>query len=287
MHIGEESTADREAVTYEIYLRLYEAQKLYPAKTLRTVLSELFYADPFAWRAVGITRAALNAYREAGRRKIKGIERAHLTDRHKMVAHILDRETPMSQEELFSYWRNEDRVIISLKSENQSNQLGDWIPFQNDRASYFTRLGIGFRYKYEIEGEMLRRLSEDMADISTATRSSFRTMPLPDRREDLKMSLQYSLNDYNKIKAGLVPNDMDDRWFIFFEEGWLYLYRSWSGFCVYGARFEDTPTGGFLSKAWVNADKEQYNPSEPGEEAQLLENLIAELLLSRRREPMA
>ena len=129
----------------------------------------------------------------------------------------------------------------------------------------------------------LRKLSEDMADIPKATRSSFRTMPLPERRESLKMSLQYGRHDYNKIRAGLVPNNMDDRWFIFFEDGWLYVYRSWSGFCVYGACFEDTPTGGFLSKAWVNANKEQYNLSDPKEEAQLLETLIAELLLTRHR----
>lgn len=123
MNIDDESEAVRDAVTYDIYLRLHAAQDLYPAKTLRTVLSELFYADPFAWRAVGITRAALDAYRNAGKDRIKGIERAHLTDRHRMVAHILKRDAPMSKDELFSYWRTEDRVVISLKSENRSNQL--------------------------------------------------------------------------------------------------------------------------------------------------------------------
>lgn len=164
MNVDQETTADRDAVTYEIYLRLHKAQSCYPAKTLRTVLSELFYADALAWRAVGITRAALDAYHKAGKNTIKGIERAHLTDRYRMVAYILKRDNPMSQDDLFSYWRTADRVVISLKSENQKNQLGNWIPFDNDSGSYFTRLGIGFRYKHEIEGEMLRQLTKNIAN---------------------------------------------------------------------------------------------------------------------------
>lgn len=65
--------------------------------------------------------------------------------------------------------------------------------------------------------------------------------------------------------------------------GWLYFYRSWSGYRIYGARLTETPTGGFLSKAWVNADKKQYKAIEPEEEEQLIKGTIAEFLLSRPR----
>lgn len=286
MNFDEENAAARDEVTYDIYLRLHATQHLYPAKTLRTVLSELFYADPFAWRAVGITQAALDAYRAAGKGRIKGIERAHLTDRHSMVAHILKRDIPMSQNELFSYWRTEDRVVISLKKENRSNQLGDWIPFDNDHASYFARLGIGFRYQHDIEGNMLRKLAEDMENIDrvnmqVATRFSFRTLPLPEAKQDLELFLQFDCQDYNKISCGFVPREMEDKWFIYLEDEWLYFHRSWSGYCVYGARLIKTSTGGCLSEAWVNADKEQYELSEPEEEIKLIETLIANLLLDR------
>ncbi|WP_220375866.1 hypothetical protein, partial [Staphylococcus pseudintermedius] len=60
------------------------------------------YAEPFAWRAVGITQAALDAYHQAGKNRIQGIERAHITDRFKMIIHILDRDEPMTQDDLFS-----------------------------------------------------------------------------------------------------------------------------------------------------------------------------------------
>lgn len=164
MKIAEPSSEDREASTYRIYLELHAARHVYPAKTLRTVISELMYAEPFAWRVVGITQAALAAYRDAGKNKVQGMERAHLTDRFKMIRHVLERNEPMSSEELFQYWRETDRVVIALKAENRGNALGQWVPFENPEARYFARLGIGFQYRHAIEGDLLRSL----AQLSTA-----------------------------------------------------------------------------------------------------------------------
>ncbi|KHL24274.1 hypothetical protein PK98_15015 [Croceibacterium mercuriale] len=122
----------------------------------------MMYADPSAWRAVGITRAALEAYRAAGKNKLQGIERAHLTDRSRMVEHVFKRETPLTKDELFAYWEETDRVVISLRTENRQNVLGDWIPFDNEDGRLFPRLGIGFRYRHAIEGEIVRRLADEV-----------------------------------------------------------------------------------------------------------------------------
>lgn len=150
----------RDDATYAIYLSLHATQAAYPRKTLRVVLSELMYADPSAWRAVGITRAALAAYYRAGKKRLTGIQRAHLTDRKDMVEHILNREYPLSQHDLFSYWRNTDRSVIALTGENLSNALGEWIPFDNIDAKYFPPAPIGFKYRPAIEGDLVRVLWE-------------------------------------------------------------------------------------------------------------------------------
>lgn len=167
MKIEDKTSVERNSATYAIYLKLHATRHAYPAKTLRTVITELMYADPFAWRAVGITRAALNAYRQAGKNRLQGIERAHLTDRFKMIQHILDRDEPLSQEDLFSYWRKTDQVVIALKSENRKNSLGNWIPFDNADARYFPRLGIGFHFRQDVEGDLLRKLSGDEWEEAT------------------------------------------------------------------------------------------------------------------------
>lgn len=153
---------ERLRTTYEIYVRLHAARASYPKMALRTVISELMYAEPFAWRAVGITIAALTAYHQAGRNKVQGIERAHLTDRFKMVQHILDRAEPLSHQDLFSYWHETDRVVIALRSENRSNSLGAWIPFDNDQGQLFPRLGMGFNFRHGFEGELIHKLTEQI-----------------------------------------------------------------------------------------------------------------------------
>lgn len=154
---------DRDDVIYAVYLTLHAARTLFPQKTLRVAISELMYADPFAWRAVGITRAALDAYLQAGKKRIKGIQRAHLTDRKEMVDHVLDRDEPLSQEALFSYWRETDRSVISLTSENLKNSLGNWIPFDNREAKYFPSAAIGFKFRDVFEGNLLRQLAEQLS----------------------------------------------------------------------------------------------------------------------------
>ncbi len=163
--------AQRADTTYQVYLRLHAARDAFPEKTLRVVMSELMYSEAYAWRAVGITRAALEIYHRAGRKRVQGIERAHLTDRAVMVRHILDREVPLSRGELFTYWRETDRVVIAERRENRSSNLGDWISFDNDDARLFPPLNIGFSYRDRIEGELVRALMEREARLASVSPS--------------------------------------------------------------------------------------------------------------------
>lgn len=160
--MDDQLTAERRRVTYTIYIELHASRASFPKKTLRAVFTEMMYADPSAWRAVGITRAALDTYRAAGKNKVQGVERAHLTDRWRMVEHVFERETPLTEDELFAYWEETDRVVIALRGENRQNVLGDWIPFANDDGRLFPRLGIGFKYRNDIEGEIIRKLAQEI-----------------------------------------------------------------------------------------------------------------------------
>ncbi|MFB2532702.1 hypothetical protein ACEYYB_12845 [Paracoccus sp. p4-l81] len=148
----------RRAATYGIYRALFAARSAYPAKTLRSVLTELLYAEPLAWRVVGVTRAALAAYRDAGFRPITGIERAHLTDRHRTIAALLDGPEPLPQEALFRLWDDADRVVIALRAENRSGVLSDWLPIRPD-TGFFPRRGIGFAFRIGVEGALMRDLA--------------------------------------------------------------------------------------------------------------------------------
>ena len=73
---------------------------------------------------------------------------------------------------------------------------------------------------------------------------------------------------------------MEDKWFIFFDEPYLFLHRSWTGQPVYRVEFETGPQGATVRQALWSADA-------PGGDAEhgaaLLDFLISNLLLGQSR----
>ena len=41
---------------------------------------------------------------------------------------------------------------------------------------------------------------------------------------------------FAKLKEGLIPEQMEDKWFIYYEEPNLFIHRSWTGQPVYRLR---------------------------------------------------
>lgn len=76
-----------------------------------------------------------------------------------------------------------------------------------------------------------------MTTTQRATRDSWPISPLPDARARLAIRNAYSAEDYARIGRGFVPHDGDDRWFIYLEDDWLSIHRSWTGQCIYRVRF--------------------------------------------------
>ncbi len=119
-------------------------------------------------------------------------------------------------------------------------------------------------------------------DPPIATRDSWKILdpsgpfvPVPYERE-------VSARQFERIRCGLVPREMEDKWFIYFDEPWLYLHRSWTGLLVYRVKFEPSQRGARISLAEVLDDSKHYKPSSLEYEARLLDFLLRALLLSER-----
>ena len=117
--------------------------------------------------------------------------------------------------------------------------------------------------------------------IEVATRDSSKMAPIPSERAALNFSERYSTQEFERIARGLIPQAMEDKWIIFFEEPWLYFHRSWTGFGIYGVRFEQEATGWSATEAWVSRNADQYSGSNIEYETALLKFLIDALLLER------
>jgi hypothetical protein len=114
-----------------------------------------------------------------------------------------------------------------------------------------------------------------------ANKDSHHRLPPPARRVDLELSHSYTSSEFDRIKQGFVPMDMDEKWFIYYEEPWLYIHRSWTGVCVYGVRFETSADGASIAESWVNRDNDQYTETSIESDRELCMFFIGTLLLGQ------
>ena len=121
----------------------------------------------------------------------------------------------------------------------------------------------------------------DAGQAECAMRADWKTLPMPQKTRRLPLNLKFTGKEMNLIGHGLVPQEMEDKWFIFFENGVLNMYRSWTGYCIYRVQFKGGPHGCRATEAIVNDDPDQYEAKDDSRELDSLRALISILLLHR------
>ena len=101
----------------------------------------------------------------------------------------------------------------------------------------------------------------------------FRGVPIP-------FHASYSLLEFRKIREGLIPEGMKDKWFFYFEEPDLFVHLSWSGQPVYRVTFELIDGEAYVTEALCVAEVIEKTGGDY--EAALLDFLISNLLLEEQ-----
>lgn len=114
-----------------------------------------------------------------------------------------------------------------------------------------------------------------------ATRECWKVLPLPEIRVELGFAAAYTSAEFELIKRGLIPEEMEDKWFVFFEEPWLYFHRSWTGAGIYGVEFQSSPPGVSVVASWVSGDINQDVETGTDYDRAVLTFLIDAFLLRR------
>ncbi len=112
----------------------------------------------------------------------------------------------------------------------------------------------------------------------TATRLSWKITPI-DLPKRLELSLQFTDEQYQKLKKGFIPRVMEEKWFIFFEDEWLYIHESWTGKGIYKAKLRKNRNGYSISECWVERNSGFYKSSGDESDREILSVLIAGILL--------
>ncbi|AXI04707.1 hypothetical protein HYN46_13440 [Aquirhabdus parva] len=107
----------------------------------------------------------------------------------------------------------------------------------------------------------------------------WKTQPLPEERTELNFSASYSNDEIEKMILGVIPKEMEDKWFIYFQDNTLFFHRSWTGFCIFTLKFMFDSMGAHVVESWVNRNTSQYNSTSIEDDQHNLQLIIDQFLL--------
>jgi hypothetical protein len=128
---------------YGKYVAIFNAYKSDPVfftlPQSNTELTTVMGGRPWSWHVIGITKAALEIYKECGfRYKSKqGLTRAHIKPRIETSKKLLSPDIPISLEDFFEIWLEADKTIICGPGENKDGFVPEYIALLNDDYSLF------------------------------------------------------------------------------------------------------------------------------------------------------
>lgn len=91
--------------------------------------------------------------------------------------------------------------------------------------------------------------------------------------------LLFDEQEFQRIMMGYIPEQMEEKWFAYFENGWLHFHRSWTGFEIYKAEIVAFDGSYVINSFWVERNSEKYGNTNDESDIDTLCFLIAILLL--------
>src|SRR5665647_433355 len=118
--------------------------------------------------------------------------------------------------------------------------------------------------------------------MRTAKQQHRNTKALPSKCTTIDLNRRFSAIEMRKMRRGLLPEQMEDKWFIFWERDALYFHRSWTGHRIYVVRFVNEGDSCVRIEADVNRDPEQWTENSAERDAEMISYLIDVLLLHQK-----
>jgi hypothetical protein len=107
-----------------------------------------------------------------------------------------------------------------------------------------------------------------------AKRNMWKTNPFPETFESFQLDRTYNVSKFEKLIEGIVPEEMEDKWFVFYEEPWLFLHHSWSGDGEFKVRFESADGGRRVAEVLAARDAKQRSSNDIRQDQLLMAALL-------------
>jgi hypothetical protein len=157
---------------HELYVALFNAKQKCPedfhGSRLTTIHTAMMGVENYGWRVIGITNEALNllATVDFSKQKLpRQLCRGHRIDRAETTKLLFDRESPMSLEEYFDAFLENDRTVIMLNKQNDPKKpFPHFIEINNPNAELFPNGSLMSWKHRKKEREYLRWLHSNLSD---------------------------------------------------------------------------------------------------------------------------
>ena len=90
-----------------------------------------------------------------------------------------------------------------------------------------------------------------------AIKATWKNSPM-DHPKRIDIHLLFTEKQFSTLIEGLIPQQMEDKWFIYYEDEWLYFHRSWTGHGIYKAKISKVTDGYSIKEFWVERNPKKY-----------------------------
>jgi len=95
----------------------------------------------------------------------------------------------------------------------------------------------------------------------------------------IKANFRITESQYAKIRFGLLPMQMEDKWFAYFDDGRIHLHRSWTGAKIYEAKINKSVPYYTITEILVERAPELYSNTNDDEDVRSFDFLLGRGIL--------
>ena len=121
-------------------------------------------------------------------------------------------------------------------------------------------------------------LDANMPTGALALKSDWKTREFS-KPHSIKTDFRFGEKEYARIRLGLRPEEMEDKWFAYCDSGRIHFHRSWTGNKVYEAEISRANHEYTISEVIVERDVEIYSNEDDNGEIRLFRFLVGRGLL--------
>ena len=109
-----------------------------------------------------------------------------------------------------------------------------------------------------------------------ATKESWSNHPMPEKNVVIPMNVRISREAMRIVKYGHIPEAMEDHWFMYCDESTIRYYRSWTGICVFIAKYIEEGDSFRIIELQASRNPEEYSNENISYDVALFMALLTE-----------